>query len=103
SSADPIFGDVKEGDDLPYVPAHQLSATAGLEHKYVGGNLTGTFISEMREVAGTGEPVEGDATDAAFLLDASIYARPLSFLTFYAVGRNLIDWTYVASRRPYGA
>ena len=103
SSADPIFGDVAEGDDLPYVPAHQLSATAGLEHKYVGGNITGTLVSEMREVAGAGEPLAGDATDASFLLDASIYARPLSFLTFYAVGRNLLDWTYVASRKPFGA
>jgi Fe(3+) dicitrate transport protein len=54
-------------------------------------------------VAGAGEPLAGDATDASFLLDASIYARPISLLTFYVVGRNLLDWTYVASRRPYGA
>ncbi|NUO50818.1 MAG: ligand-gated channel protein, partial [Polyangiaceae bacterium] len=74
-----------------------------LEHKYVGGNISGVFSSEMREVAGSGEPLQGEATDAYFLLDASIYARPWSFLEFYAVGRNLLDWTYVASRRPYGA
>ncbi|MBL9022796.1 MAG: TonB-dependent receptor [Myxococcales bacterium] len=103
TSADPLFGDVAEGDDVPYIPAHQLSATAGLEHRYVGGNVSGTFVSEMREVAGAGEPPPGEATDASFLLDASIYARPLSFLTFYAVGRNLLDMAYVASRRPFGA
>lgn len=103
SSADPIFGDVEEGDDIPYIPEHQLSVQIGLEHKYVGGNLSGVFSSAMREVAGTGEPLPGDATDSYFLLDASIYARPWSFLQFYAVGRNLLDWTYVASRRPFGA
>lgn len=103
TSADPLFGDVEEGDEVPYIPSHQLSATAGLEHKYVGGNVSGTFVSEMREVAGAGEPLPDDATDASFLLDASIYARPLPFLTFYAVGRNLIDMAYVASRRPFGA
>ncbi|NUO52116.1 MAG: TonB-dependent receptor, partial [Polyangiaceae bacterium] len=43
SSADPIFGDVEAGDDIPYIPTHQLSIGAGLEHKYVGGNISAVY------------------------------------------------------------
>jgi Fe(3+) dicitrate transport protein len=102
-SADPIFGDVTEGDEVPYVPAHQLSASVGLEHKYAGGNVSGTFVDTVRESAGSDEPVGFDASDAHFLLDASVYGRPLDFLKLYVVGRNLLDMAYVAGHRPYGA
>jgi len=103
ASADPIFGEVDEGDQVPYVPAHQASATLGLETKYVGGNVAGTYVHAMREVAGSGIPAPGEATDAHFLLDAALHVKPLTFLTIYGVGRNLLDMDYVASRRPFGA
>ena len=103
SSADPIFGDVEEGDDVPYVPAHQASASLGLETTYFGGSVAGTFVSEMREVAGSGAPGEGEATDMHFLLDASLKATPLKWLSIYATGKNLLNMHYIASRRPFGA
>ncbi len=103
SSADPIFGDVEEGDDVPYVPAHQASASIGLETTYFGGSVAGTFVSEMREVAGSGAPGEGEATDMHFLLDASLKATPLQWLSIYATGKNLLNMHYIASRRPFGA
>ena len=59
--------------------------------------------SAMRETAGSGEPIPFEATDAYFLLDASIYARPFPFWRIYATGRNLLDTAYVASHRPFGA
>jgi len=102
-SADPIFGDVAEGDDVPYVPQHQLSASAGLEHRWAGGNLSGTFVDSMRETAGSLEPAPFEASDAHFLLDASVYGQPFEFLKIYAMGRNLLDMDYAASHRPYGA
>lgn len=103
SSADPIFGEVEQGDDVPYVPAHQASASLGLETTYFGGSVAGTFVSAMREVAGSGAPAEGEATDPHFLLDASLKASPFSFLSIYVTGKNLLDMRYVASRRPFGA
>lgn len=102
-SADPIFQSVREGDTLPYVPEHQLNASIGAEWKFVGGNIAGTYIDSMREVAGSGPPGEGEATDRAFLLDASLNVMPLSWLTIYGVGRNLLDMSYIAARRPFGA
>lgn len=102
-SADPIFGSVKAGDEVPYVPAHQLTASIGLEMAKWGVNLSGTYTGRMREVAGQGEIPAGQATDDFFLLDASANVRILRWLTVYGVGRNLLDATYIVSRRPYGA
>lgn len=104
-SADPIFGDVSEGDVIPYIPEHQLVASVGLEHRIVGGSVGGTFVSAMRETAGgvDEEPTPFETTEAHFLLDASVYAQPFDFWKIYVTGRNLLDMAYVASHRPYGA
>lgn len=102
-STDPIFGDVRAGDELPYVPAHQLVASIGVEMAKWGVNLSGTYTGRMREKAGQGEYVEGLTTDDFFLLDAAANVRPLKWLTIYGVGRNLLDAAYIVSRRPYGA
>jgi Fe(3+) dicitrate transport protein len=105
SSSDPIFGEVSEGDVLPYIPEHQVSGSVGLEHKLVGGSVAGTYVAAMREAAGAvdEEPEPFEVTDASFLLDASVYARPFDYLKVYVTGRNLLDMAYVASNRPYGA
>jgi Fe(3+) dicitrate transport protein len=102
-SADPQFGRVKSGDELPYVPAHQLSAAVGAEGKTVGVNVSGTFVDAMWEHAGRGTPAPGDKTDAYFLLDASAHVKLLEHLELYVNGRNLTNDRYIASRRPFGA
>jgi Fe(3+) dicitrate transport protein len=102
-SVDPIFGSVRAGDELPYVPRHQLSASIGAEMPQWGANVSGTYVSAMRESAGQGEALPGTATDAYFLLDAAVNVRLLGWLTVYGLGRNLLDTAYIASRRPYGA
>ncbi len=102
-SADPIFGDVKVGDQVPYVPTHQFVASIGVEMAKWGVNVSGTYMGRMREIAGQGEIAEGEATDEFFLLDATANVRISSWLTLYTVGRNLLDATYIVSRRPYGA
>lgn len=102
-SADPIFGSVKAGDEVPYVPAHQLTASLGVEMAKWGVHVSGTYTGRMREAAGQGEIPDTLATDDYFLLDASANVRILKWLTVYGVGRNLLDATYLVSRRPYGA
>jgi Fe(3+) dicitrate transport protein len=102
-SADPQFGDVRRGDELPYVPPHQLAASVGVEREPFGVNLGGTFVDSMRERAGRGDQGPGSRTDAYFLLDASVRYRLSSLLELYVNGRNLTNDRYVASRRPFGA
>jgi Fe(3+) dicitrate transport protein len=103
TSSDPIFGEVEEGDRVPYIPAHQIAASAGVELKRFAANIAGTYVSPMREIAGQGTAEPGAATDGYFLLDASVSYKAWSGLTAYVVGRNLLNMTYVASRRPFGA
>ncbi|MBX3219350.1 MAG: TonB-dependent receptor [Labilithrix sp.] len=103
SSADPQFGAVRAGDELPYVPPNQLSGSVGLEKEPWGVNVAGTFVDSMRERAGQGTPNPGDLTDAYFLLDASVKYKVFSAVELYVNGRNLLNDRYIASRRPYGA
>jgi Fe(3+) dicitrate transport protein len=103
TAIDPIFGRVRAGYEMPYVPAHQAHASAGIETARAGVNVAGTFVGTMRERAGDGEPAPNERTDAHFLLDASAYVKPVTWMRVYVNARNLLDQTYVAARRPYGA
>ncbi|MBX3192993.1 MAG: TonB-dependent receptor [Labilithrix sp.] len=106
SSADPQFGNVRAGDELPYVPSHQASGSIGVERRVFGVAISGTFVDAMWERAGRGDPSAPGApprTDAYFLLDASAKYRVVDWLELYVNGRNLTDQRYIASRRPYGA
>ena len=51
SSDDPIFGNVRKGDDMPYVPRHQINGTLGVETEHAAGHVTATYVSRMRERA----------------------------------------------------
>jgi len=103
SSGDPQFGNVKSGDELPYVPPHQVNASVGIEKKRMGLNVSGTFVDAMWERAGHSTALPGDKTDAYFLLDTSAKYRLFDHVELYVNGRNLTNDRYIASRRPFGA
>ena len=102
-SDDPIFGDVRVGDEIPYVPHHQLSASLGLEAHRAGGSVSAAYVSAMREEAGSEPLSESLATDEQLLLDAGAWVRVLEPLVVYVNVRNVLDSHYIVSRRPYGA
>jgi Fe(3+) dicitrate transport protein len=102
-SEDPIYGNVTKGDEMPYLPPHQLNATLALEHRYAGVNASVNYVAHMREVAGRGELVDADSTDTQFWLDVGVFARPLRWLTIYGNVRNVTAEKNLVSRRPYGA
>lgn len=111
-SQDPIFqpspglrpsGRVEAGDELPYVPRHQLNATAGVETERVGLVVGLGYVSRMREQPGTGDISTSLHTDEQLVVDAGASYRVLEPLAFYANVRNLFDAHDIVSRRPYGA
>jgi Fe(3+) dicitrate transport protein len=102
-SEDPIFGEVETKDELPYVPRHQLTLTAGLEHPLAGGAASFRHVSRMREEPGQGPLSTALATDAQNVVDLSLYVRPLAWLRIYANGQNIGNDLAIVSRRPYGA
>ena len=102
-SQDPIYGEVTAGDDIPYLPPHQLSMTLALEHAVAGVNGSFNYVARMREVAGSGALDDAWATDEQVWLDVGVYTRPFPWLTFYANCRNVTGAQNLVGRRPYGA
>jgi Fe(3+) dicitrate transport protein len=103
SSDDPIFGDVHKDDDMPYVPRHQVNGTVGFETEKVAGHATFTYVSRMRERAGSGAFEPGLTTDEEFVVDLGLSHKPAPWLEVYATLNNALDAQPLVSRRPFGA
>ncbi|MBJ74034.1 MAG: ligand-gated channel protein [Sandaracinus sp.] len=101
SSGDPTWGDVREGDALPYVPEHQGQLQAGLEHEVAGGRVVATYVGEMREEAGQGD--EGVFTDDYVMVDVVAWWQTTERLRVYTRAENVLNQQPIASRRPFGA
>jgi Fe(3+) dicitrate transport protein len=97
------WGEVEAGDRLPYLPEHQLFASAGLEHPRWGASLSATYTGQMRTVAGRGEPAQADATDRALVLGLGAQLTIATRSSVFAAVQNLADERYVVARRPAGA
>jgi Fe(3+) dicitrate transport protein len=111
-SLDPIFqpdpevrrsGRVESGDELPYVPRHQLNASLGVESDRLGAMVGLNYVSKMREQPGPGEIDASLHTDEQVVVDVGGNLKILRPLTLYANVRNLFDSHDIVSRRPFGA
>ena len=102
-SADPIYGSVQRGDQLPYIPRHQGSVTLGAELDYAGVALAGYHIGRMREEASRGSLDDAFVTDTQDWLDLSAFVKPFRALSIYGNLRNVTGASRIAGRRPFGA
>ncbi len=102
-SLDPIYGNVAQGDQLPYLPRHQLAATVGVESERVSGVAGLNYVAPMREEPGSEALAAAWSTDRQLWLDAGVRARVLGPLTLYANLRNMLGSANIVGRRPYGA
>ena len=100
-SEDPTFGSVREGDALPYLPAHQGQLQLGAEHAKGGLRAVATYVGEMREEAGQGS--EGTRTDDFLMLDLVGWVQLREEVRAYLRFENLLDQRPVVSTRPFGA
>jgi Fe(3+) dicitrate transport protein len=103
SSPDPQLGDVEAGDELPYVPHHQLNLAAGIDVWRVSAHAQLNFIDRMREVAGQGAALPGTLTDPQAVLDVHLGFRLFDWAQLYLDVRNLGDNRVIVARRPFGA
>jgi Fe(3+) dicitrate transport protein len=103
TSEDPQLGTVRAGDEMPYVPQHQLNASLGIESNRFGVFGEVTYVSAMRERAGQEDDPNEPKTDASFIANASARVRVTGPLWAYLQIRNVFDTTDIASRRPFGA
>jgi Fe(3+) dicitrate transport protein len=105
-SFDPAWGNVNAGDELPYVPRHQLYAVAAFETPRGSLAVAGTYVSAMRERAGPpGQPASADEpfTDPSFVLDVTAKVALTSAGQVYVSARNLMDAADISARLPFGA
>jgi Fe(3+) dicitrate transport protein len=106
-SPDPTLGRVVAGYELPYVPRHQVAATAAFETPVASLAVAGAYVSAMREHAGQGPPPPLEPfTDPSFILDVTARvpvraARQIGQI--YVSVRNLLGAEDIVARLPFGA
>lgn len=101
SGFDP-WGTVEVGDELPYIPKHQLRATAGLEGDRWRANLAAGYVGKMRTRAGQGAYLMPESTDSHLVWDVLASWKINENFSTYVKVDNLLDETYIAARRPAG-
>jgi Fe(3+) dicitrate transport protein len=101
SNFDP-WGDVQAGDELPYIPEHQLRAMAGAEFEQWRVSLAANYLGKLRTKAGQGAFDPANSVESRVVWDAIANWNFSSRLSAYVKVDNLLDETYVAARRPSG-
>ncbi|MFQ5864342.1 MAG: TonB-dependent receptor domain-containing protein [bacterium] len=97
------WGTVEAGDELPYVPRHQLYASIGLKKDRFAVNLAANYVSKMRTVAGKGPIRANQSTDDFVLFNLSGEYTIASWGSLFASVQNLMGKSYIVARRPAGA
>ena len=97
------WGTVTSGDDLPYVPNHQLSMGIGFSRSKWNVDFETNYVGAMRTQAGSGPLRRLFSTDARWVLNVTAdYGLTEGTRLFLAV-QNLADNEYVVARQPAGA
>jgi Fe(3+) dicitrate transport protein len=102
-SDNPEWGSVEVGDELPYLPAHQLQLTAGARGERWELSVASRHTSAMRDVAGQGEVAMAERTEAVHVVDVGGSVSFGAWGKVYVTVDNLLDDAAIVSRRPFGA
>jgi len=98
-----MWGDVKVGDSLPYLPENQLTLDIGLTTNNWQVNLITRYTSEMKEASGENVLLSGAITKALTMVDFVVNYELGKMGSVYFKLDNLLDTQEIVSRRPYGA
>jgi len=103
ASAYAPWGTVEMGDQLPYLPRHQVYVASGVGRGSWTVRLDGSYTSTARTRAGKGPIPEWERVDADLVLGmAGEVEIPASTALFFGV-QNLTDARHVVARQPAGA
>jgi Fe(3+) dicitrate transport protein len=101
SGFDP-WGDVQVGDELPYIPEHQLRAATGLEASKWRFNIAANYVGKLRTRAGQDAFIPEESIGSHVVWDMVAAWQFTPQLSTYVKVDNLFDETYIAARRPAG-
>jgi len=96
------WGNVENGDFIPYLPRHQANVSIDALYNKFLVNITTYGTSGMRTVAGQGTIQSNESTDSYLLLDIAFGYDITEKANVFANIRNLTNETYIVSRRPAG-
>ena len=91
------------GDELPYIPEHQLRLSGGLVGQKWRFNVSASYIGDIRTTAGQGPMIDAESIEARVVWDMIAAWDFTSKLSSYVKVDNLFDETYNAARRPAGS
>jgi Fe(3+) dicitrate transport protein len=97
------WGSVSNGDELPYLPEHQLSIQISLQAEKWEFAASFKFVSEMLESSGAGTELTGVSTVSNDQLDLSAWYQYNQQMKLYLKLDNATDEAQIVSRRPFGA
>jgi Fe(3+) dicitrate transport protein len=97
------WGNVTKGDDLPYIPQHQVYASIGVEAEKWLATLGARYVDKMRTRAGSGAFLSEESTDSSITVDAYGEYRVHDNVRVFSQGQNLFDDRSIVARRPAGA
>ena len=93
---------VERGDDLPYIPPHQLHAGLSAVGERWAVHLDSSYTAEMRSRAGSGAIPREVSIESRLLVDLRVEYRLSDRLELWSQLLNATDEAYVAARRPAG-
>lgn len=96
------WGTVSSGDELPYIPEHQVSLSAGLRNDVWRASILTNYVSETRSRAGQGAIPAQERIDGRWVTDATLGLQLRAGAELYGRVDNVFDETYLAARRPAG-
>jgi Fe(3+) dicitrate transport protein len=97
------WGNVTKGDELPYLPEHQLTLSAGIVSARWRVNLGLNYVSKARARAGQG-PIPSEAlVDDRILLDLAAEFDIMRNVALFGTVTNLTDEVYNVGFAPAGA
>lgn len=92
------WGNVKAGDELPYVPTNQLQLTIGAVGEKWRSDLLVRYVDEMRTSAGQGDIVADERIASRTVVDFSAHYSLDEQQELTLNIDNLFDKTYAATR-----
>lgn len=96
------WGNVRIGDELPYVPRHQLYASVETTHKSLRARIEATYVGRMRTVASQGAYLATASTDSYPVFGLSGEYALRNGASLFASVQNLTDNVYIVARHPSG-
>ena len=96
-STQDIWGEVSNGDRIPYIPQHQLNSNIGIKINKFEINFNGNYNGKFSTIADSSIEIP-----SYFIFDISFKYKVRSGITYTSKIINLFDENYAVSRAPAG-